>query len=73
MADNIDDIISKIRSNSNEENQKFARELQNGLSQSQNDALQKLMGDKEMLKKIFESDRMKNIIDKLGGDENGHK
>lgn len=73
MADNIDDIISKIKSNSNEENKKLAQELQSGLSESQNDALQKLMGDKEMLKKIFESERMKKIIDNLGGDKNGHK
>ena len=73
MADNIDDIISKIKSNSNEENQKFARELQSGLSPNQNEALQKLLGDKEMLKKIFESDKMKNIIEKLGGDNNGYK
>lgn len=73
MAENIDDIISKIKNNSNEENKKLAEELQGGLSRSQNEALQKLMGDKEMLKKIFESDKMKNIIDKLGGDKNGHK
>lgn len=73
MADNIDDIISKIKNNSNEENRKLAEELKNGLSASQSETLQKLMSNKELMKKLLESDQAKNLMSKLGGGKDGHK
>lgn len=73
MSGNIDDIINKIKSNSGEENRKLAEELKKGLSADQNEALQKLMTNEHLMKKLLESDQVKNIISKLGGDKNGHK
>ena len=73
MADNIDDIIGKIKNNSNDENKKLAENLMNSLSESQSQTLQKLLSDKESLRKLLSSDQAKNIMNKLGGDKNGHK
>ena len=73
MADNIDDIICKIKNNSNDENKKFAENLMKSLSDSQTQTLQKLLSDKESLRKLLSSDQAKNIMNKLGGDKNGHK
>lgn len=73
MADNIDDIIGKIKNNSNEENRKLAEELKSGLSASQSETLQKLLSNKALVKKLLESDQAKNLMNKLGGDKNGHK
>ena len=73
MADNIDDIICKIKNNSNDENKKLAENLMKSLSDSQTQTLQKLLSDKESLRKMLSSDQAKNIMNKLGGDKNGHK
>ena len=73
MADNIDDIIGKIKNNSNDENKKLAENLMKSLSDSQTQTLQKLLSDKESLRKMLSSDQAKNIMNKLGGDKNGHK
>lgn len=72
MAENIDDIIRKIKTNSNEENKKLAEDLQKGLSEKQSESLHKLLSNKELVKKIMESDQAKNIMKKFGGDKNGH-
>ena len=73
MAENIDDIIKKIKSNSSEENKKLAEDLQKGLSDSQSASLQKLLSDKELVKKLLDSDQAKKIMKKFGGDNNGHQ
>ena len=73
MADNIDDIIGKIKNNSNDENKKLAENLMKSLSDSQTQTLQKLLSDKESLWKLLSTDQAKNIMNKLGGDKNGHK
>ena len=73
MAENIDDIIKKIKSNSSEENKKLAEDLQKGLSESQSASLQKLLSDKELVKKLLDSDQAKKIMKKFGGDNNGYQ
>lgn len=73
MADNIDDIIGKIKNNNSNENKKLAETLMNSLSESQSQTLQKFLSDKELVKKLLSSEQAKNIMDKLGGDKNGHK
>lgn len=73
MAENIDEIISKIKNNSNEENKKLAEELKNGLSESQSQSLQQLLSDKELVRKILDSDQAKNLMKKFGGDKHGHQ
>lgn len=73
MQDNINDIIIQIKNNSKEENKKLAEKLKNGLSESQSDALGKLMSDKNLVNKLLQSDEAKKIMNQLGGDKNGHK
>lgn len=73
MADNLDDIINKIRSNSKEENKKLAEEMKKNLSDEQTQSLNKLISNKDLMKKLLSSDEAKNIMKKLGGDSNGHK
>lgn len=73
MQDNINDIIVQIKNNSKEENKKLAEKLKNGLSESQSDALGKLMSDKNLVNKLLQSDEAKKIMNQLGGDKNGHK
>ena len=73
MGNNIDDLIEKIKNNSREENQELAQELKKGLSNSQSDALNKLLSNKELMQKLLNSDEAKNIMNKLGGDKRGHQ
>lgn len=73
MADNIDDLIGKIKSNTPQENKALAQDLQKNLTQSQTEVLGKLMANKELVQKLLSSDEAKNIMNKIGGDNNGHK
>lgn len=73
MQNNIDDIIGKIKNNSDDENRQLAEELKNNLSPSQTDALNNLISNKDLMSKLLSSDAAKNILNKLGGGENGHK
>lgn len=70
---NFDDLLEKIKHNSREENRELAEELKQGLSGSQSDALNKLLSNKELMRKLLDSDEAKNIMNQLGGDENGHQ
>lgn len=70
---NIDDLIGKIKRNNAEENRQLAEELKKGLSQSQSEAFNKLISNKDLMQKLLESDEAKNIMNKLGGDKSGHK
>ena len=72
MPENIDEMITKIRNNSEQENKKLAQDLTDSLSQEQKTALDKLMKDKSLLQKIFSNDKVREIMNKIGGDENGH-
>lgn len=73
MSDNIDDIIRRIRSNSKEDNEALADEMKSRLSAEQKKSLNKLLSDKELMKKMMCSDEVKRMMEKLGGDKNGHK
>ncbi len=73
MAENLDDLVNRIRSNSKEENKKLAEEMRNNLSDEQAQSLNKLISNKELMRKLLSSEEAKNIINKLGGDNNGHK
>ena len=73
MSDNIDDIIRKIRSNSKTENEILANELKSRLSSEQTKTLDKLLSDKELMKKMMCSDEVRRMMEKLGGGKDGHK
>lgn len=73
MSENMDKMIDKIKNNSAEENKKLAQELKNGLSDKQAEALNKLMSDSSLIKKLLESDKVNEIMKKIGGDKNGHQ
>lgn len=73
MSDNIDDIIRMIRSNSKEDNEALADEMKSRLSAEQKKSLNKLLSDKELMKKMMCSDEVRRMMEKLGGDKNGHK
>lgn len=71
--DNIEEIISKIKDNSEQENKKLAGELAGTLSDSQNDALARLLSDKTLVSKLMNTPQAQSILRKLGGDDNGHQ
>lgn len=73
MSDNIDEIINKVKSNSGAENKKFVEGIINNLSESQSRTVQNILSDKELIKKLLSSEQAKNLINKLGGDKNGHQ
>lgn len=73
MSDNMDDIIGKIKNNSSEDNKKLAEEMRNKLTPEQAKAFNKLLGNKSLVEKLLNSDEAKNIMNKLGGDGDGHK
>lgn len=73
MSDNIDEIINKVKNNSSEENKKMVEGIINNLSESQSRTVQNVLSDKELIKKLLSSEQAKNLINKLGGDKNGHQ
>ncbi len=73
MPENIDEMINRIRNNNEQENKKLAEELANGLSQEQKTALDKLMNDKSLLQKIVNNEKVREIMNRIGGEQNGHK
>ena len=73
MSDNIDEIINKVKNNSSAENKKMVEGIINNLSESQSRTVQNILSDKELIKKLLSSDQAKNLINKLGGDKNGHQ
>ncbi len=73
MPENIDEMINRIRNNNEQENKKLAEELANGLSQEQKTALDKLMNDKSLLQKIINNEKVREIMNRIGGEQNGHK
>ncbi len=73
MPENIDAIINKIKNNNEQENKKLAEDMANSLSPEQKAALSKLMNDKSLLQKIFSNEKFREIMNKIGGDVNGHK
>lgn len=73
MADNLDNIINKIKNNSKEENKQLAQEMKRNLTEEQAQSLNKLMSDKELVKKLFASEQVQQIIKKIGGGNNGYK
>lgn len=73
MADNIDEIINNVRKNSESENKKLAEDIMKNLSESQSQALQRVLSDKALMNKLLSSDQAKKLMNKLGGDKNGHQ
>ena len=73
MSDNIDEIINKVKSNSGEDNKKLVEGIMNNLSENQSRTVQNILSDKELIKKLLSSEQAKNLINKLGGDKNGHQ
>ena len=73
MPENIDGIINKIKNNNEQENKKLAEDMANSLSPEHKAALSKLMNDKSLLQKIFSNEKFREIMNKIGGDVNGHK
>lgn len=69
----LNDIIFKIKNNSKEENKKLAEELKAGLDESQSNAFQQLLSNKDLMAKLLSSEEAKQIINKLGGEKNGHQ
>ncbi len=73
MPENIDEMINRIRNNNEQENKKLAEDLTNSLSQEQKTALDKLMNDKSLLQKIINNEKVREIMNKIGGEQNGHQ
>lgn len=73
MSDNFDDMINKIKSNSDDENRKLASNLRENLSEEQSAKLNSLLSNKDLMAKLMASDAVKNILSKIGGEQNGHK
>lgn len=73
MPENIDEMINRIRNNNEQENKKLAEDLTNSLSQEQKTVLDKLMNDNSLLQKIINNEKVREIMNKIGGEQNGHK
>lgn len=71
--DNLENIIDKIKNNSEEENKKLAQKLTEQLSDSQNDALSRLLSDKKLISQIMNSPKAQEILKNISGEKNGHK
>lgn len=71
--DNINEIINKIKNNTENENKQLAEELKANLSEKQNNALGRLLSDKKLVAELLKSPEAKEILRKVSGDENGDK
>ena len=72
FMDNIEDIINRMKNNSEQENKELAKELTQNLSQNQNDALVRLLSDRALVTKLMNTPEAKSILKKMGSG-NGHK
>lgn len=70
---NINEIINRIKKNSEEENKQLADDLKAKLSENQTDALRKLLSDKKLVAELMNSPQAQEILRNIGGDKNGHK
>lgn len=70
---NIEEIIKRMKNNSEEQNRQLAKELTQNLSQGQNDALSRLLSDKALVTKLMNTPEAQEILKKIGGDKNGHQ
>ncbi|MBQ7961158.1 MAG: hypothetical protein IJ289_01050 [Clostridia bacterium] len=70
---NIEEIIKRMKNNSEEQNRQLAKELTQNLSQGQNDALSRLLSDKALVTKLMNTPEAQEILKKMGGDKNGHQ
>ena len=73
MSDNLEDMISHIKNNTDEENKALASQLQSRLSAEQSAKLNGILSNSDMLEKLMSTDAVKNIMKKLGGEQNGHQ
>lgn len=73
LMNNIEEIIKRMKNNSEEQNRQLAKELTQNLSQGQNDALSRLLSDKALVTKLMNTPEAQEILKKMGGDKNGHK
>lgn len=70
---NIEEIIKRMKNNSEDQNRQLAKELTQNLSQGQNDALSRLLSDKALVTKLMNTPEAQEILKKMGGDKNGHQ
>lgn len=73
LMNNIEEIIKRMKNNSEEQNRQLAKELTQNLSQGQNDALSRLLSDKALVTKLMNTPQAQEILKKMGGDKNGHQ
>lgn len=73
LMNNIEEIIKRMKNNSEEQNRQLAKELTQNLSQGQNDALSRLLSDKALVTKLMNTPEAQEILKKIGGDKNGHQ
>lgn len=73
LMNNIEEIIKRMKNNSEEQNRQLAKELTQNLSQGQNDALSRLLSDKALVTKLMNTPEAQEILKKMDGDKNGHK
>ncbi len=73
LMNNIEEIIKRMKNNSEEQNRQLAKELTQNLSQGQNDALSRLLSDKALVTKLMNTPEAQEILKKMGGDKNGHQ
>lgn len=73
LMNNIEEIIKRMKNNSEEQNRQLAKELTQNLSQGQNDALSRLLSDKALVTKLMNTSEAQEILKKMGGDKNGHQ
>lgn len=73
LSDKIDEMLDKINNGSAEENRQLAEKLSRGLSSEQKKAVERLLSDSNLMKKLSENEKVREIIKKFGGDVNGHQ
>ena len=73
LMNNIEEIIKRMKNNSEEQNRQLAKELTQNLSQGQNDALSRLLSEKALVTKLMNTPEAQEILKKMGGDKNGHQ
>ena len=73
MTEKSDEILEKIYNGSAEENRQLAEKLSQSLSPEQKKAVERLVSDSNLMKKLTSNEKVREILKKFGGDSDGHR
>lgn len=73
MPDNSENMFDKIKNNTEEENRALAAKLHSNLNSEQIEKLNSILADSNLMNKLMSTEIFRKMMNKAGGEQNGHK